>query len=55
VVGFKEAGADSPLPLLADKDAQGPVTTYICRNYACQAPILTAEEAEKRLTAEGAE
>jgi uncharacterized protein YyaL (SSP411 family) len=52
VIAFKETGAESPLPLLADKTARGPVTTYICQNYACQAPIPTAAEAEKRLTAD---
>ena len=53
VVAFREANADSPLPLLADKPAQGPVTTYVCQNYACQAPILTVEEAELRQVTDG--
>jgi uncharacterized protein YyaL (SSP411 family) len=52
VVAFREPDSESPLPLLADKPANGPVATYICRNYACQAPILDAEEAEKQLTTE---
>ena len=49
VVAFKEPDTESPLPLLADKTAQGPVTTYICRNYACQAPLIGAEAAETAL------
>ncbi len=31
------------LPLLQGRTAQGSVTTYICENYACQAPIIGAE------------
>ena len=54
VVAYREATAESPSPLLADKPANGPVVTYICQNYACQTPILDAAEAEKQLTAEGA-
>jgi uncharacterized protein YyaL (SSP411 family) len=50
VVAFREPNAQSSLPLLADKSENGPVATYICRNYACEAPILGAEEGKKRLT-----
>jgi uncharacterized protein YyaL (SSP411 family) len=53
VVAFREPHVKSSLPVLADKSATGPVATYICENYACQAPILTADEAEKRLAADG--
>jgi uncharacterized protein YyaL (SSP411 family) len=28
------------LPLLKDKSAKGAVTTYICQNFACQAPLV---------------
>jgi uncharacterized protein YyaL (SSP411 family) len=53
VVAFRDTSADDPeaakLPLLADKPAQGPVATYICQNYSCQAPLLGAEAAEKEL------
>jgi hypothetical protein len=49
VIAFTEPDAESRLPLLADKSAQGPVTTFICQNYACKAPILAAGEAEKKL------
>jgi uncharacterized protein YyaL (SSP411 family) len=31
------------LPLLAGKTAQGDVTTYICENFTCQAPLVGAE------------
>jgi uncharacterized protein len=37
------------LPLLVDKASQGAVTTYICQNYACQAPLVGAEAAEGAL------
>jgi uncharacterized protein YyaL (SSP411 family) len=42
--------AAAKLPLLADKEAKGPVTTYICQNYACQAPLVGAEVAERAMT-----
>jgi uncharacterized protein YyaL (SSP411 family) len=47
VVAFKPAtGADANLermiPLLAGKTAQGPVTTYICQDFTCQAPVVGA-------------
>jgi hypothetical protein len=37
------------VPLLKDKDAKGVVTTYICENFACQAPLVGAEAVEKAL------
>src|SRR5262249_15019659 len=53
VIAFGEPGdaAAAKLPLLADKTAQGPVTTYICQNYACQAPLIGAAAAEEGLAA----
>jgi uncharacterized protein YyaL (SSP411 family) len=53
LVALRDAAESSTLPLLADKSAHGPVTTYICQNYACQAPIVGAEEAEKELATDG--
>ncbi|HEY1380482.1 MAG TPA: thioredoxin domain-containing protein [Gemmataceae bacterium] len=53
VVAYRDPAKDDPeaakLPLLADKPPRGPVTTYICQNYACQAPIVGAEAAEGAL------
>jgi uncharacterized protein YyaL (SSP411 family) len=49
VIAFRETAGESPLPLLADKPASGPVATYICRNYACQAPILGVDAAAAAL------
>jgi uncharacterized protein YyaL (SSP411 family) len=50
VVAVRDTSADDPaaakLPLLADKAPQGPVTTYLCQNYACQAPLVGAQAAE---------
>jgi uncharacterized protein YyaL (SSP411 family) len=37
------------LPLLAGKTRSGAVTTYICRDFACQAPLVGAEAAEAAL------
>ena len=37
------------LPLLADKPIGSVVTTYICQNYACQAPLVGVEAAETQL------
>jgi uncharacterized protein YyaL (SSP411 family) len=48
VVAFKGTGvaeeeAERVVPLLAGKPGQGPVTTYICRDFACQAPVVGVE------------
>jgi uncharacterized protein YyaL (SSP411 family) len=32
-------GADDLIPLLRGKTANGPVTTYVCHDYTCQAPL----------------
>jgi uncharacterized protein len=37
------------LPLLAAKKALGPVTTYVCQDYACQEPIIGVEGLKKEL------
>ena len=37
------------LPLLEGKTAQGDVTTYICQNFTCQAPLVGVEAARKAL------
>jgi len=53
VVALKPAAGDDRaeelLPLLAGKTTQGAVTTYVCRNFACQAPLVGAEAAEAAL------
>jgi uncharacterized protein YyaL (SSP411 family) len=55
VLAAKPAGEESTarpdlLPLLADKTAPGGVTTYICQNFACQAPLIGVEALEAALT-----
>jgi uncharacterized protein YyaL (SSP411 family) len=37
------------VPLLAGKSAQGAVTTYVCQDFTCQAPLVGAQAAEARL------
>jgi uncharacterized protein YyaL (SSP411 family) len=37
--------------LLQDKSAQGAVTTYVCENFACLAPLVGAEAVERTLRA----
>jgi uncharacterized protein YyaL (SSP411 family) len=37
------------LPLLADRKAQGAVTTYICHDFTCQAPLVGAAAVEAAL------
>ncbi len=37
------------LPLLAGKTGQGTVTTYVCQNFTCQAPLVGVEAAEAAL------
>ena len=41
------------LPLLADKTAQGAATLYVCRDFACQAPLVGAEAVEAALGTKG--
>jgi uncharacterized protein YyaL (SSP411 family) len=47
-----QATADGPraqvesIPLLAGKTEQGAVTTYICQDFTCQAPLVGAEAVE---------
>jgi uncharacterized protein YyaL (SSP411 family) len=38
-----EKNLEELLPLLAGKTAQGPVTTYVCQNFTCQAPLVGVE------------
>ena len=54
VVALKPPGddrADAVLPLLAGKTASGPVTTYLCENFTCAAPLVGAAAAEAALAA----
>jgi uncharacterized protein YyaL (SSP411 family) len=48
-----DSTSDVLLPLLADKTTQGPVTTYVCQDFTCQAPLIGAEAAEAVLGKEG--
>ncbi|MFO0967945.1 MAG: thioredoxin domain-containing protein [Gemmataceae bacterium] len=41
--------AEEVVPLLAKKNDQGGVTTYICRDFACQAPVVGAAALERAL------
>jgi uncharacterized protein YyaL (SSP411 family) len=57
VLAFRPAtGADAELeqliPLLAGKTAAGAVTTYICENFACQAPLVGTGPLQAALSAE---
>jgi hypothetical protein len=54
VLALKDPSREDPdaaavVPLLAHKEAKGEVTTYICRNFACAAPLVGAEAAEEAL------
>ncbi len=53
VVALKPPAASADLetliPLLAGKKADGTVTTYLCQDFACQAPLAGAAAAEKAL------
>jgi uncharacterized protein YyaL (SSP411 family) len=54
VVAFKspsDATADAVVPLLAGKTASGTVTTYICENFTCAAPLVGAGAVEEALAA----
>ena len=41
--------AERWVPLLAGKTGQGAVTTYICRDFTCQAPLVGVEALRKAL------
>ena len=52
VVAVKDsAGSDASnlVPLLAGKTSAGAVTTYICCNFTCAAPLLGVEELKRKL------
>ncbi len=52
VIAFQPADrapSGPALPLLEGKTGQGDVTTYICQNFACQAPLVGVEAARKAL------
>jgi uncharacterized protein YyaL (SSP411 family) len=43
--------AEQVVPLLAGRTAKGPVTTYVCRNFTCAAPVVGVEALRKVLDA----
>jgi hypothetical protein len=43
------SATDEAVPLLASKEALGPVTVYVCRNFACQSPLVGADAAAEAL------
>lgn len=45
----EDGAADALIPLLAGKKSLGSVTTYICKDFACQAPLVGADAVEKEL------
>jgi uncharacterized protein YyaL (SSP411 family) len=45
--GENPAEVESLLPLLHGKTALGPVTTYVCRDFACQQPLIGAAAVEE--------
>jgi uncharacterized protein YyaL (SSP411 family) len=57
VVAVKSAKDDSNdklIPLLTNKKSHGSVTTYICRDFVCQEPLVGAEAVGRALTEGGA-
>jgi uncharacterized protein YyaL (SSP411 family) len=52
LVAFHDPAVGEPaaaIPLLQDRPAQGDVTTYVCENFACQAPLVGAESAVRAI------
>jgi uncharacterized protein YyaL (SSP411 family) len=45
----KDDAVDQLIPLLAGKQGLGSVTTYVCRNFTCEAPLVGAEVVEEIL------
>jgi uncharacterized protein YyaL (SSP411 family) len=48
-----EGPLEDLISLLAEKSAVNGLTTYVCRNFACQAPLVGAEALEKALAERG--
>ena len=51
VIAFHDPASGEPpheIALLKDKPMQNRVTVYVCRNFACQTPIVGTEAAEKQ-------
>lgn len=44
-----DSAADELIPLLSGKTGHGDVTTYICRNFTCQAPVVGVAALEDAL------
>jgi len=43
VVAWKQAGAESAIPLLEGREAiESKATAYVCQNFACQMPVTDA-------------
>jgi uncharacterized protein YyaL (SSP411 family) len=58
VLALRPAGQDGEaaaeaVPLLAGREARGPVTVYVCRDFTCGAPLVGAEAAEQALAGSG--
>jgi uncharacterized protein YyaL (SSP411 family) len=52
VVACQRPDASAPTPALAlvqGKTAQGDVTTYVCQNFTCQAPLIGVAAARSGL------
>jgi uncharacterized protein len=51
VVAYRPAGVTAPaVPLLEDRDlADGQPAAYVCRDFACQAPVTEVEELSEQL------
>jgi uncharacterized protein YyaL (SSP411 family) len=49
VRSLQDVAGDALIPLLAEKKSLGSVTTYVCQNFACQAPLVGPEAVEKAL------
>ena len=49
VLAFRDNKAGDDVALLKGKTAQGGVTTYICQNFACEAPVVGTAALAARL------
>jgi uncharacterized protein YyaL (SSP411 family) len=50
VIAWQPPDAEPSVPLLRDRPAKGAVTTYVCENFTCQAPLVGSQAVRDMLS-----